>query len=101
LAWISVATLEFVAGQLIWNFYRGRHFGLTDPQIYAEVSFVVQFLITAVLAPIAPISLTIFYYDQRVRKEGYDLEKMMEAAGWMEAPAAGEIAGDAEPGNPA
>jgi hypothetical protein len=25
--------------------------------------------------------LTLFYYDQRIRKEGYDIEWMMEAAG--------------------
>jgi hypothetical protein len=31
--------------------------------------------------------LTLFYYDQRVRKEGYDIEWMMEAAG-MAVPSA-------------
>jgi hypothetical protein len=30
--------------------------------------------------------LTLFYYDQRVRKEGFDIEWMMEAAG-MNLPA--------------
>jgi len=29
--------------------------------------------------------LTLFYYDQRIRKEGFDIERMMEAAG-MTAP---------------
>jgi hypothetical protein len=27
------------------------------------------------------IALTLFYYDQRIRREGYDIERMMEAAG--------------------
>lgn len=33
-----------------------------------------------------PIVLTRFYYDQRIRLEGYDIERMMEAAG-LNAPA--------------
>ncbi|MGA2351615.1 MAG: hypothetical protein ABSF70_14360 [Terracidiphilus sp.] len=37
--------------------------------------------ISALLAPIFPIALTIIYYDQRIRQEGYDIERMMEAAG--------------------
>lgn len=28
-----------------------------------------------------PIALTLFYYDQRIRREGYDIERLMEAAG--------------------
>jgi hypothetical protein len=28
-----------------------------------------------------PIALTLFYYDQRIRLEGYDIERMMDAAG--------------------
>lgn len=36
----------------------------------------------AVLAgPIYPIALTLIYYDQRIRREGYDIEWMMRAAG--------------------
>ncbi len=33
------------------------------------------------IGPIFPIALTLFYYDQRIRYEGYDIERMMEAAG--------------------
>jgi hypothetical protein len=32
-------------------------------------------------SPILPIALTLFYYDQRIRHEGYDIERMMETAG--------------------
>jgi len=28
-----------------------------------------------------PIAVTLFYYDQRIRHEGYDIERMMDAAG--------------------
>jgi hypothetical protein len=38
-------------------------------------------VILALLGPIFPIALTLFYYDQRIRHEGYDIEQMMDAAG--------------------
>jgi hypothetical protein len=41
--------------------------------------------ISTLLAPIYPIAITLFYYDQRIRREGYDIERMMDAAG-MTAP---------------
>jgi hypothetical protein len=31
--------------------------------------------------PRALLSITFFYYDQRIHREGYDIEHMMEAAG--------------------
>ena len=37
--------------------------------------------ISALIGPMYPIALTLFYYDQRIRKEGYDIERMMDAAG--------------------
>jgi hypothetical protein len=37
--------------------------------------------ILTVIGPIFPIALTLFYYDQRIRHEGYDIERMMESAG--------------------
>ncbi len=42
---------------------------------------IVGFLTTSFLAPIYATGLTLFYYDQRVRKEGFDIEWMMQAAG--------------------
>ena len=57
-------------------------------------------VISTLLAPIYPIAITLFYYDQRIRREGYDIERMMDEAG-MIAPAtppaeAGTIARVAE-----
>jgi membrane-anchored glycerophosphoryl diester phosphodiesterase (GDPDase) len=42
--------------------------------------------VSILLGPVLPIALTLFYYDQRIRKEGYDIERMMDAAGLI-APA--------------
>jgi hypothetical protein len=47
----------------------------------------VSFCTNTFVTPILATGLTLFYYDQRVRKEGYDIEWMMEAAG-LTAPAA-------------
>lgn len=42
---------------------------------------VVGFLTNTFIGPMYATGLTLFYYDQRVRKEGYDIERMMQAAG--------------------
>jgi hypothetical protein len=41
----------------------------------------VGFFTNTFIGPIYATGLTLFYYDQRVRKEGYDIEWMMQAAG--------------------
>jgi uncharacterized membrane protein len=47
---------------------------------------VVGFFTNSFIGPMYATGLTLFYYDQRVRKEGYDIEWMMQAAG-LTAPA--------------
>ena len=42
---------------------------------------IIGFLTNSFIGPMYATGLTLFYYDQRVRKEGYDIEWMMEAAG--------------------
>jgi len=46
----------------------------------------VAFCTNTFVGPIYATGFTLFYYDQRVRKEGYDIEWMMRAAG-LDAPA--------------
>ncbi|HVN92250.1 MAG TPA: hypothetical protein VMT38_01065 [Terracidiphilus sp.] len=45
------------------------------------IRFVVDFLLQVLLAPVSAIALVLFYYDQRIRKEGFDIEWMMQQAG--------------------
>jgi hypothetical protein len=47
---------------------------------------VISFFTNSFIGPIYATGFTLFYYDQRVRKEGYDIEWMMQAAG-LAAPA--------------
>ncbi|MGO9776517.1 MAG: hypothetical protein ACLQGT_05740 [Terracidiphilus sp.] len=42
---------------------------------------IVGFFTNTFLGPIWATGIALFYYDQRVRKEGYDIEWMMQAAG--------------------
>jgi len=42
------------------------------------------FLTNTFVGPIYATGFTLFYYDQRVRKEGYDIERMMHMAGMTE-----------------
>jgi hypothetical protein len=49
----------------------------------------------ALIKPIYSIGLVLFYYDQRIRKEGYDIEWMMQAAG-LTPPAVAELPSTAE-----
>src|SRR5215475_14367860 len=44
--------------------------------IYA-VGAIGSFLSTSLVGPLVTIALTLIYYDQRVRKEGFDLQLMM------------------------
>ena len=38
------------------------------------------FIVTAVVGPLATIALSVVYYDERVRKEAFDIQYLMEAA---------------------
>ena len=42
------------------------------------------FLTNTFVGPIYATGFTLFYYDQRVRKEGFDIEHMMQAAGMVQ-----------------
>lgn len=46
-----------------------------------------SFAVRAFTKPVYVIAELLFYYDQRIRKEGFDIEWMMRQAGMVEAPA--------------
>ena len=58
----------------------------TAGMIMLFVTWGAYFAVRAVTKPIYGIALTLFYFDQRIRKEGFDIEWMMQQAGWMTAP---------------
>jgi len=57
---------------------------------------ILAFLTNTFVGPIYATGFTLFYFDQRVRKEGFDIEHMMEAAGMVASPALSEKPPSAE-----
>jgi hypothetical protein len=63
-----------------------KHPGQMPGPGISTLSQVIGFFTNTFLGPIWATGITLFYFDQRVRKEGYDIEWMMQAAG-LTAPA--------------
>ena len=60
---------------------------ITKPPIVLQiVNLVISCLERAFTLPIYAISLVLFYNDQRTRMEGYDIEQLMDHAGWSSLP---------------
>ena len=59
------------------------------------------FLTNTFVGPIYATGFTLFYFDQRVRKEGFDIEHMMQAAGMTPASGAGMPASGVDEVHPA
>jgi hypothetical protein len=55
---------------------------------YRSAILLGQWAIETTIGPLFPIALTLLYYDQRIRKEGFDIEWMMQSAGMTEPAAA-------------
>jgi hypothetical protein len=62
-----------------------KNHGQVTPLVSA-ISQVVAFFTNTFIGPIGGTGVALFYYDQRVRKEGYDIEWMMQAAGLIPPP---------------
>jgi hypothetical protein len=50
------------------------------------IGLLARIALQVIIQPIPGIALVLFYYDQRVRTEGYDIELMMEQAGMTSPP---------------
>jgi len=63
-----------------------KHPGHPLPEGWLMFQQVGVFVSSSLIGPIYSIGLTLFYYDQRIRKEGFDIEWMMHAAGLSPQP---------------
>ena len=79
--WILVWGLEFSLGKLMYFVGMELHIANAMRNLYGPTVYVLVTAINIIFLPIYPIALTLFYYDQRIRREGYDVERMMESAG--------------------
>lgn len=80
-----------------------KHHGVIPVWMQAAQQFL-AFLTNTFVQPIYATGFTLFYYDQRVRKEGYDIERMMQTAGMVQldsvaAPQINEPLPPPEPGS--
>jgi hypothetical protein len=62
-----------------------KHPGQLPGPGISSISQVIGFFTNTFLGPIWAAGITLFYFDQRVRKEGYDIEWMMQQAGMIAA----------------
>jgi hypothetical protein len=56
------------------------------PLFWLAVQQLAVFVTNSLIGPIYSTGLTLFYYDLRIRKEGFDIEWMMQAAGLSAQP---------------
>ena len=56
-----------------------------SPLAVAALTGLAAFVVSLAFTPLNGIIFTVLYYDQRIRREGYDIERLMESAG-MTAP---------------
>lgn len=87
--WILVYMVKLLLGLLLgfpFIVLGLKHPGTALPLGWMAVSEVGVFLTNTLIGPIYSTGLTLFYYDQRVRKEGFDIEWMMQAAGLTPQP---------------
>jgi hypothetical protein len=60
---------------------KGGHAALALTSLIGVANAVISFLIESLVTPILSISLSLMYYDERVRKEAFDIHLMMSALG--------------------
>lgn len=53
----------------------------TQILLFQSISLFVEFFSGSVIGPVAAVGLCLFYIDQRIRKEGFDIEFLIEHAG--------------------
>ncbi|MGB8258787.1 MAG: glycerophosphoryl diester phosphodiesterase membrane domain-containing protein [Terracidiphilus sp.] len=82
IGWVLNLAFSTLILWLLFTLLRRSPLWFAGPRLYAGVSLFTAGAVGTLIAPIFPIALTLLYYDQRVRHEGYDIERMMECAGW-------------------
>jgi hypothetical protein len=70
---------------------KGAQYGVFALVAAEILNLLVNFVLQTLVTPVYLIALVLFYYDQRVRTEGYDIELMMEQAGLTAPPENQEV----------
>lgn len=80
---------------------QGQAHAQTVGAVVSFMTYSAYFAVKALTKPIYGIALTVFYFDQRIRKEGFDIEWMMQQAGMLAPPPATEAKPEVAPMAPA
>src|ERR1035437_5411462 len=100
-SWGRIIQLGLVAVTQFFIFVAAfKHPGQLPGPGLLSLSQIMGFFTNTFLGPIWATGITLFYYDQRVRKEGYDIEWMMQAAG-LTPPSPAELPAATNPPQPA
>ncbi|MGD0910995.1 MAG: hypothetical protein ABR928_03825 [Terracidiphilus sp.] len=95
---ISIISDVFLfAGIAIATALGGSKYGPVAAVVGEALNLVANFALQTLITPVSLIALVLFYFDQRVRTEGYDIELMMEQAGLTTTPATPVPQAEAEP----
>jgi hypothetical protein len=88
LSWVLSITLAVPAfiGLALIPGLQGPQHSETLGMAMMFVSYGSSFAVQAVTKPIYGIATTLFYFDQRIRKEGFDIEWMMHRVGMVAPP---------------
>ena len=94
----AMAGVDVLLLQFIWYILHTEwHLRWFNEFVFLQLAYISYTGIAALTGSLYPISITLLYFDQRVRKEGYDLEKMMEDAGLTVAAADVPMRDEEEP----
>jgi hypothetical protein len=80
--WVAL----FMITNAFFFIYSAAHKGIL-PIGFSILQQFLAFFMNTFVVPISATGITLFYYDQRIRKEGFDIEWMMQAAGLTPPPA--------------
>jgi len=83
--WLSQYGTQYVVRWIAIYIYGQFSVSMTAIH-YITMMYVIYAVITTLVTPVYLIASTLFYYDQRIRLEGYDIERMMTVAG-LDVPA--------------
>lgn len=79
LSWLVMVPI-LIAVELIPGINSPQHAQLLGSIVFFGM-YGAGFAVQALVRPVYGIAVVLFYYDQRIRKEGYDIEWMMQRAG--------------------
>ncbi|HUB52045.1 MAG TPA: glycerophosphoryl diester phosphodiesterase membrane domain-containing protein, partial [Terracidiphilus sp.] len=88
-SWIAIFLVTYVVWYAIqvlvrfgeWLLRYRLHLHFVNTTFHLVSIYSLAAIFNALTAPIYPVVVVLLYYNQRVRKEGYDIERMIEAAG--------------------